>query len=273
MRRIAGTTTLHGFAVGLVAGLILVLAQLTPAAAQGGKYHEAPGLAEQVKAGKLPPVEQRLPEAPLVVPVVEKVGEYGGVWRRAFLGPADANNYVRVVYDGLFRFTPDGAEIEPKIAAGREVVGRLQGLDDPAAQGRPLVRRRTVHRRRHHVLVQGCPAEQGPDAFAAELDPQCRWNALRRWRRWTITRCSSPTTDRPRCSCTEVANQDGPDWQLRHVPAGALPEEVPSRLHRQGGRRSPGAGGQLQDLDRTVPVRKPRRRRIRSARRWRRGCR
>ena len=92
MRRIAGTTMLHGFAVGLVAGLILVLAQLTPAAAQGGKYHEAPGVAEQVKAGKLPPVEQRLPEAPLVVPVVEKVGEYGGVWRRSFLGPADANN-------------------------------------------------------------------------------------------------------------------------------------------------------------------------------------
>ena len=71
-----------------------------------------------MKAGKLPPVEQRLPEQPLVVPVVEKVGEYGGVWRRAFLGPADANNYVRVVYDGLFRFSPDGAEIEPKIALG-----------------------------------------------------------------------------------------------------------------------------------------------------------
>ncbi|HET7881825.1 MAG TPA: ABC transporter substrate-binding protein, partial [Acetobacteraceae bacterium] len=75
-------------------------------------------LAEQVKAGKLPPVEQRLPEQPLVVPVIEKTGEYGGVWRRAFLGPADANNYVRVVYDGLFRFSVDGAEIEPKIALG-----------------------------------------------------------------------------------------------------------------------------------------------------------
>ncbi len=96
----------------------LFLAIVHSAAAQGGKYHEAPTVAEQVKAGKLPPVEQRLPEQPLVVPVVEKVGEYGGVWRRAFLGPADANNYVRVVYDGLFRFTPDGAEIEPKIAAG-----------------------------------------------------------------------------------------------------------------------------------------------------------
>ncbi len=101
--------------IALLACALLSFAQ--PAAAQS-KYHEAPALDEQVKAGKLPPVDQRLPEQPLVVPVVEKIGEYGGVWRRAFLGPADANNYVRVVYDGLFRFTPDGTEIEPKIALG-----------------------------------------------------------------------------------------------------------------------------------------------------------
>jgi peptide/nickel transport system substrate-binding protein len=89
-----------------------------PAAAQSTKYKEAPMLAEQVKTGKLPPVEQRLPADPLVVPVVERTGQYGGVWRRAFLGPADFNNYVRVVYDALGRFSPDGAKIEPKIAAG-----------------------------------------------------------------------------------------------------------------------------------------------------------
>ncbi len=118
MRRIATGTTLISLSAALAACLVLTIAQFTPAAAQGGKYHEAPASAELVKGGKLPPVEQRLPDEPLVVPVVEKVGEYGGVWRRAFLGPADANNYVRVVYDGLFRFTPDGAEIEPKIAAG-----------------------------------------------------------------------------------------------------------------------------------------------------------
>ncbi len=90
------------------------------AMAQSGKYKEAPMLAEQVKAGKLPPVDARLPQDPLVVPVVDGVGQYGGVWRRAFLGPADYNNYVRVVYDALFRFSPDGAKIEPKIAAGAE---------------------------------------------------------------------------------------------------------------------------------------------------------
>ncbi len=118
MRRIATGTTRISRSAALAAWLVLMLASFAPAVAQGGKYHEAPASAELVKAAKLPPVEQRLPDEPLVVPVVEKVGEYGGVWRRAFLGPADANNYVRVVYDGLFRFTPDGAEIEPKIAAG-----------------------------------------------------------------------------------------------------------------------------------------------------------
>ena len=53
------------------------------------------------------------------MPVVEKIGEYGGLWRRAFLGPADANNCVRVVYDGLFRFGPDGAQIGTVQMLGR----------------------------------------------------------------------------------------------------------------------------------------------------------
>ena len=104
--------------IGLAAGAgALVAAEATLAQ---GKYKESPALAELVKAGKLPPVDQRLPQNPLVVPVVEKSGEYGGVWRRAFLGPADSNNYVRVVFDALFRFSPDGAKIEPKIAEAAE---------------------------------------------------------------------------------------------------------------------------------------------------------
>jgi peptide/nickel transport system substrate-binding protein len=118
--------SLHGrmlpIAVGALLGSLLALGPLaaTPGHAQAGKYKEAPALAEQVKAGKLPPVDKRLPETPLLVPVVERAGQYGGVWRRGFLGPADANNYVRVVYDALVRFSPDGAKIEPKLAAGWE---------------------------------------------------------------------------------------------------------------------------------------------------------
>ena len=82
-------------AVAAFLGALAVSTSLAigPAAAQS-KYKESPALAEQVKAGKLPAVDSRLPEQPLVVPVVEKTGQYGGVWRRAFLGPADANNYT-----------------------------------------------------------------------------------------------------------------------------------------------------------------------------------
>jgi peptide/nickel transport system substrate-binding protein len=104
--------------VGLVLALAVWTSLAAPAAAQSAKFKEAPMLAEMVKAGKLPTVDKRLPEDPLVVPVVERTGQYGGLWRRAFLGPADFNNYVRVVYDALVRFSPDGAKIEPKIAAG-----------------------------------------------------------------------------------------------------------------------------------------------------------
>ena len=53
----------------------------TAAVERTGKYGEAPQLAAMVKAGSLPPVEERLPENPLVVPVVDGIGKYGGTWR------------------------------------------------------------------------------------------------------------------------------------------------------------------------------------------------
>jgi peptide/nickel transport system substrate-binding protein len=72
-------------------------------------------LQAMVDAGQLPPVEERLPENPLVIPVTDSIGEYGGIWRRGFIGPSDYNNYVRVVYDGLVRFSPDGSKVEPRL--------------------------------------------------------------------------------------------------------------------------------------------------------------
>jgi len=87
----------------------------TKPAAPVAKYKEAPALTELVKAGKLPPVEQRLPEEPLVIPTVEKIGTYGGVIRRGFLGPSDANNYVRIAVDSLVWWSIDGSKIEPKL--------------------------------------------------------------------------------------------------------------------------------------------------------------
>ncbi|MBN2117949.1 MAG: ABC transporter substrate-binding protein [Anaerolineales bacterium] len=83
--------------------------------APAAKYKEAPMLKEMVDKGELSPVEERLPENPLVIPVTESVGKYGGVWHRGFLGPSDYNGYVRVIYDGLVRFSPDGSKVEPRL--------------------------------------------------------------------------------------------------------------------------------------------------------------
>ncbi|GAG14488.1 unnamed protein product, partial [marine sediment metagenome] len=43
------------------------------------KYNESPLLRTKVAAGELPPVEERLPEEPLIVNPYEEVGEYGGI--------------------------------------------------------------------------------------------------------------------------------------------------------------------------------------------------
>src|SRR3990170_5019905 len=69
---------------------------ITDAAKFPKKFNEAPMLAELVKAGKLPPVEKRLPEEPLVIKPLDEIGKYGGTWRRGFTGPADIMNGCRV---------------------------------------------------------------------------------------------------------------------------------------------------------------------------------
>ena len=84
-------------------------------------FHEAPQLAALVKEGKLPPVEKRLPEEPLVVPVVERIGKYGGTWRRAFTGPADGQNIDRLQHDHVIYYDLDGRTLMPHIAKSWEV--------------------------------------------------------------------------------------------------------------------------------------------------------
>ena len=96
--------------VGALSGIVAVgaLAQVASKSALIGKlegpavvtdaaqfpkaFKEAPMLAELVKAGKLPPVEQRVGQEPLVIKPLHEIGKYGGTWRRGFTGPADGGN-------------------------------------------------------------------------------------------------------------------------------------------------------------------------------------
>ena len=82
-------------------------------------FKEAPMLAELVKAGKLPPVEQRLPEPAdlMVVRPLKEIGKYGGRWRRAFTGPADNENGNRIVStDKILMFDYTGNKVAPSLA-------------------------------------------------------------------------------------------------------------------------------------------------------------
>jgi len=82
------------------------------------KFSEAPMLVELVKAGKLPPVEKRLPDPTdvMVVKPVKEIGKYGGRWRRGFTGPADSENGNRIVStDKLLMWDYTGNKVMPSL--------------------------------------------------------------------------------------------------------------------------------------------------------------
>lgn len=100
----------------LVGGLASVLITLTTGSSAFA-FQEAPDLAEKVKAGTLPAVEERLPSNPLVFESIDSIGEYGGSLRRAILGGGDQHNMVRLIgSENLVRWTADWTEIVPNIA-------------------------------------------------------------------------------------------------------------------------------------------------------------
>ncbi|HEX9245330.1 MAG TPA: ABC transporter substrate-binding protein [bacterium] len=80
-------------------------------------FNEAPMLADLVKQGKLPPVEQRVPQEPLVLKPVREIGRYGGTWRRGFTGPGDSENGNRIVSaDKLLFWDYTGTKVMPSVA-------------------------------------------------------------------------------------------------------------------------------------------------------------
>ena len=84
-------------------------------------YGEAPLLADMVAAGALPPVEERLPENPLVVLPVKDIGEYGGTWHRGWRGPADFHCYGRINYEPMLRWPRDPQDpVQPGLAEAWE---------------------------------------------------------------------------------------------------------------------------------------------------------
>lgn len=83
-------------------------------------FNEAPELAELVKQGKLPPVEQRLPDEPLVLEGPDGIGRYGGTLRFGFTFGGGAPGFINF-NDGLMVSSWDGNELEPNVAKSWEI--------------------------------------------------------------------------------------------------------------------------------------------------------
>lgn len=82
-------------------------------------FGESPSLTEQVKAGKLPPVEERLPKTPYVVPHKWVTpGKYGGTMQWSTASTWGLGHYIQESMYGHspLRFLRDGLEIGPGLA-------------------------------------------------------------------------------------------------------------------------------------------------------------
>jgi len=106
--------------VVLLTGAICLLGTTLVLAA---KYNEAPMLRTLVAAGKLPPVEERLPDEPKVKKVVEEIGQYGGTlntFGTQFAAEADDMAIGRAHCAFLLDMTMDGSVV-PDLAKGYEL--------------------------------------------------------------------------------------------------------------------------------------------------------
>ena len=90
--------------------------EIVPGAAHPQRLQEAPMLAELVRAGKLPPVEQRVPEDVLVIKPLRDIGHYGGTLLRGFTGPGDSENGNRLmIADKPLFFDVTGSTLTPSL--------------------------------------------------------------------------------------------------------------------------------------------------------------
>lgn len=80
------------------------------------EFNEAPMLAEQVAAGDLPPVAERLPLEPMVLKPSEQIGVYGGTLNGAFTGPADHQNAERMLKNHMLFWDTGMTTVQPHIA-------------------------------------------------------------------------------------------------------------------------------------------------------------
>lgn len=94
---------------------------LVPASGIDLTQKEAPLLADQVAAGKLPPLADRLPKVPLVVESPEGPGTYGGTWTIGSLSIRGTYKNQRTISEGLMMWDRTGSNAVPSVAKSVDI--------------------------------------------------------------------------------------------------------------------------------------------------------
>src|SRR5262245_24959866 len=100
-------------------GLLAFILWVSPAAAG---YSESDMLKEKVSKGELPPVEQRLPQHPLVLDLAKMgktPGQYGGTARMLISGQRNISLMTVYGYTRLLRYN-EKLELEPDLLESYE---------------------------------------------------------------------------------------------------------------------------------------------------------
>ena len=115
-------------------------------AVPAAKYKEAPALADLVKAGKLPAVDQRLPADPKVVKPFDEVGKYGGTQRGPAYGPKIGQLDCQALRrQPLVNWETDLKTLSPNMLASYKPSEDFQVLDHDLAQGFEVSRWQPAH--------------------------------------------------------------------------------------------------------------------------------
>ena len=249
-------------ALRIAAGLGLATWLALAAVPASAALDEPPMLAGPVKEGKLPPMAERLPATPLVVPFDGKAARAGQVRRR----PAHADGQgPRHPHDGRVRLRA-ARRLRREARARARPARELRERRRPRSSLSPL--------RPGHRWSDGQPFTSEDFRYFWEdvannkaLSPLGLPNVL-------LVDGKRPRVELPRRAHRPLhlgqAESAVPPGARRavatvHLPPGALPEAVPRPLHRRGqgegaGHREAGAqlGRAAPQEGRAVPLRQPR---------------
>lgn len=98
------------------------LISLSNMQANAAGFTSSPMLENATLEGTLPPVNDRLPENPMIIQPTESIGKYGGTWRMAMRRGRDHALLIRTMgYENLLRWNPEWTGHVPNIAQSYDV--------------------------------------------------------------------------------------------------------------------------------------------------------